>query len=124
MISDANKGINNIDYNYLNLPTKMTVNGNGNQGTIDYVYAADGTKLKKTTSTGLEVDYVSGYVYNNNELQFFPHPEGYVSVDNGSYKYVCNYSDHLGNIRLSYTDADGNGSIDPANEIVICNKHY
>jgi len=32
--------------------------------------------------------------------------------------------DHLGNIRLSYTDADGNGSIDPANEIVEENNYY
>uniref|UniRef100_UPI001DFF980C RHS repeat-associated core domain-containing protein n=1 Tax=Flagellimonas sp. 389 TaxID=2835862 RepID=UPI001DFF980C len=123
LTSDANKNITSIEYNYINQPTKITVGGT-NSGTIDYVYAADGTKLKKTTSTGLEVDYAGGYVYNNDVLQFFPHPEGYVSVDNGSYQYVYNYSDHLGNIRLSYTDADGNGSIDPANEIVEENNYY
>lgn len=32
--------------------------------------------------------------------------------------------DHLGNIRLSYTDADGNESIDPANEIVKESNYY
>jgi len=30
----------------------------------------------------------------------------------------------LGSIRLSYTDADGNGSIDPANEIIEENNYY
>ncbi|WP_282160880.1 DUF6443 domain-containing protein [Ulvibacterium marinum] len=124
LTSDLNKGITDIDYNHLNLPTQITVSGTNN-GTIDYVYAADGTKLKKTTSTGLQVDYAGGYVYNNDVLQFFPHPEGHVTPDgSGGYDYVYNYSDHLGNIRLSYTDADGNGSIDPANEIIEENNYY
>ena len=36
-------------------------------------------------------------------LQFFPHAEGYVNVTNGvALNYVFNYTDHLGNIRLSY----------------------
>ena len=122
MTRDDNKGITAVEYNHINLPTKVTVTGS-NAGTIDYVYAADGAKLRKTTSTGLQVDYSGGYVYNNGVLQFFPHPEGYVSVGNGSYQYVYNYSDHLGNIRLSYTDADGNGSMDPANEIVEENNY-
>lgn len=120
---DRNKGITSIEYNYLNLPTQLTVSGTNN-GTINYVYAADGSKLNKTTSTGLQVDYAGGYVYNNDVLQFFPHPEGYVSVENGNYNYVYNYLDHLGNIRLSYTDGDGNGSIDPTNEIVEENNFY
>ena len=42
-----------------------------------------------------------------NELQFFPHPEGYVSVvkfgpDNLVINYAYQYKDHLGNIRLNY----------------------
>ena len=43
----------------------------------------------------------------NSELQFFPHPEGYVSVvkfgpDNLVINYAYQYKDHLGNIRLNY----------------------
>ena len=41
---------------------------------------------------------------------FFPTAEGYVSVTNGEkFNYVFNYTDHLGNIRVSYTlnPADG-----------------
>lgn len=119
MTSDANKGITGIEYNYINQPTKITVGG-ANSGTIDYVYAADGTKLRKTTSTGLEVDYSGGYVYNNGVLQFFPHPEGYVSVENGNYEYVYNYLDHLGNVRLSYTEDPSN----PGQPTIIEENNY
>lgn len=124
MVSDANKGVSSIEYNYLNLPTKVTVTG-VNAGTIDYVYDADGAKLRKTTSTGLQVDYAGGYVYNNGVLQFFPHPEGYVTPDGtGGYDYVYQYKDHLGNVRLSYSDADLNGAIDPSTEIIEESNYY
>jgi RHS repeat-associated protein len=40
------------------------------------------------------------------QLKFFPHAEGYVNVEQGRstsyFNYVFNYTDHLGNIRLSY----------------------
>jgi RHS repeat-associated protein len=51
-----------------------------------------------------ETDYLSGFQYKNGELQFFPTAEGYVNVTDGrKFNYVYNYTDHLGNIRLSYT---------------------
>ncbi|WP_415060206.1 hypothetical protein [Flavobacterium sp.] len=42
-----------------------------------------------------------------NELQFFPHPEGYVSVvkfgpETLVINYAYQYKDHLGNIRLNF----------------------
>lgn len=121
MTSDANKGITSITYNHLHLPNQVTF-GNGN---IQYVYAANGAKLKKIISTGGETEYANGYIYENNNLQFFAHPEGYVTPDgSGGYDYVYNYKDHLGNVRLSYTDANDDGSIDPANEIVEESNYY
>ena len=42
----------------------------------------------------------------------------------GGYDYVYQYRDHLGNVRLSYTDANGDGSIDPATEIIEENNYY
>jgi hypothetical protein len=50
-----------------------------------------------------------GFQYKQNVLQFFPHAEGFVKPENGLYKYVYNYTDHLGNVRVSYSD-QGDGT--------------
>jgi RHS repeat-associated protein len=63
-------------------------------------------------------------------LQFFNQPEGYIEPDgSGDYEYIYQYKDHLGNIRLSYTDANDDGTItvssDPnVTEIVEENNYY
>ncbi len=120
MLSDANKQINSIAYNHLNLPTSIgTTSGN-----ISYVYDAAGTKLEKSAGGSVTL-YAGNYIYQNGALQFFSHAEGYASPNGqGGYDYVYQYKDHLGNIRLSYTDGDGNGSIDPNAEIVEENNYY
>ncbi|PQJ80283.1 hypothetical protein BTO18_14330 [Polaribacter porphyrae] len=108
MLTDANKGItSNITYNHLNLP--KTIGFYPSQlATIYYHYDATGNKLKKyVTGQGIgstTTEYAGNYIYENGALQFFNHPEGYVKVDNGVYNYVYQYKDHLGNVRLSYTD--------------------
>ena len=112
MTSDLNKGIpvDGITYNYLNLPTNIVVNSVPS-GTISYIYDAMGTKLEKTAGT-TTTQYAGNYVYENGTLQFFNQPEGYVTPNGqGGYDYVYQYRDHLGNVRLSYTDSDGNGHI-------------
>ncbi len=120
LTKDRNKYIQTITYNHLNLPTQVLFE-DGNE--IVYLYNAIGTKLvKKVTSTPEPTwnnpfpvavtditIYLNGFQYKNNELQFFPQPEGYVKKENNSYSYVFNYTDHLGNVRLSYSDIDGNG---------------
>jgi len=66
--------------------------------------------LKKVVTEGtsaLITDYLGGYQYLNGNLQFFFQPEGYVNiikhgVDVLYINYVYNYTDHLGNIRVSY----------------------
>ncbi len=120
---DENKGITNISYNHLNLPTTITVNGQN----ISYIYDATGVKLRKTVN-GTTTDYAGNYVYEkvqsgNPILQFFNHPEGYVTPDQSSFKYIYQYKDHLGNIRLSYIDADGDGKI-AQSEIIEENNYY
>jgi RHS repeat-associated protein len=129
MTSDANKGIptNGITYNHLNLPTSVNLPG----GTISYIYDAKGVKQKKIVP-GKETQYAGNYIYEkigvgSPLLQFFNHPEGYVNLEGGVYKYVYNYKDHLGNVRLSYTDANGNGTIETGSsysEIVEENNYY
>ncbi len=112
---DRNKGINSITYNHLNMPTLVDFGATGN---IAMVYAADGTKLKKTVSNGTVTEYANGYVYEGGQLQFFNHAEGYVHKAGNDFKYVYQFRDHVDNIRLSYTD--NNGTL----EIVEENNFY
>ncbi|MCL9768856.1 RHS repeat-associated core domain-containing protein [Flavobacterium sp. HXWNR69] len=118
---DNNKEIHNIIYNHLNLPTEIIFSGTTN-GTIYYLYNAVGQKINKLVEDEFQnetlTDYLSGFHYENGVLQFFPHAEGYVKVTgnvgrNGQiqfyfFNYVFNYTDHLGNIRLSYAQDPSN----------------
>lgn len=134
LIKDLNKNIgtattNGIFYNSaVNLPETI-ITGTGN---IQYVYDAKGTKLSKKMTVGstiITTQYNSGFIYEQlgsgtNNLQFFSTPEGYARKDGlGNFSYVFQYKDHLGNIRLSYTDVNSNGSI-AANEIIEENNYY
>ncbi len=55
-------------------------------------------------------------------LQFFNQPEGYVKNEDGKFGYVYQYKDHLGNVRLSYTDTDASGDI--SQDEIIQENHY
>ncbi len=109
MTADQNKNITDIRYNQLNLPTKITFGSQKRK--IDYLYTAGGKKVRKGVSSQnlfeiASIDYLDGFQYSDGKLQFFPTSEGYVRATdvNGTiaYSYVYNYTDHLGNIRLSY----------------------
>ncbi|MCL9803987.1 RHS repeat-associated core domain-containing protein [Flavobacterium amniphilum] len=116
MITDINKGITAITYNHLNLPEKITFQPDASHpNTISYTYDAFGNKITKTVheskknqsgawlpTTITRTDYANGFIYENNVLQFFSHPEGYVAHSTGTFSYIYQYKDHLGNIRLSY----------------------
>ena len=67
----------------------------------------EGTNIQNT-------EYLDGFQYTQEALDFFPHKEGYVkstTTDNGipSFNYVFSYTDHLGNIRLRYTKTETQG---------------
>jgi RHS repeat-associated protein len=122
MISHKDKGISNIAYNFLNLPNIITANpGTKVAKSTQYLYRADGVKVSKiySQSSGYRVtDYLDGFQYitsptsaNGFGLKFVPTSEGYFDFINNVYIY--NYTDHLGNVRLSYSDADQDGVIQP-----------
>ncbi|MBZ9731335.1 DUF6443 domain-containing protein [Salegentibacter sp. JZCK2] len=117
LTSDANKGITagGIEYNHLNMPTKITVsNAGSNNGVIDYVYTADGIKLQKKKTQGgvmTTTDYAGDFVYENNSLKQFYQPEGYVELDGSDWQYVYQYKDIWGNTRITYADDDNSGSV-------------
>ena len=130
MIMDKNKGIGTnsaagITYNHLNLPTAVNINNGQDVGTISYIYDATGVKLRKIVSTGVTTDYAANYIYENNVLQLFHQPEGFVEPDGGSgYNYIYQYKDHLGNVRVNYTDINQNNANAVALEIVEEKNYY
>ncbi|WP_280936082.1 DUF6443 domain-containing protein [Aquimarina sp. 2201CG14-23] len=119
MTVDRNKGITNITYNHLNLPTVVTINGKQ----IRYTYDATGTKLTKSVN-GVYTHYDGSYVYEGQELQFFKHPEGYIEPNtNDGFDYIYQYRDHIDNIRLSYSDTNKDGIV-TKDEIRKENNYY
>ncbi len=147
MTKDKNKGINTaITYNHLNFPKVILIDHGNDTGKIEYVYDATGVKLKKTfteiiggTPPAVVTEYAGSYKYTDGELQFFNHPEGYVKPvieiervkgsTNGvttysAFKYVFQYVDHLGNVRLSYADDNLDGAITPSSEIIEESNYY
>ncbi|HLS30347.1 MAG TPA: hypothetical protein VK021_05790 [Flavobacteriaceae bacterium] len=70
MIKDRNKNIAEITYNHLNLPKKITFENNQS---IEYIYGADGSKLRKTVTEGSNnnnTDYLDGFQYSENKFSF------------------------------------------------------
>jgi RHS repeat-associated protein len=132
MISDANKMISSIQYNYLNLPQLISITA---KGTIAYTYDAGGNKIRKVTTDNstsgktitTTTDYLSGFIYESKTtipadanspdyagvLQFTGHEEGRIRLKPAegadSSKFVFDYflKDHLGNVRSVITQDVG-----------------
>lgn len=112
LMSDANKKITQIQYNYLNLPKQIHLQG---KGTISYVYSAAGEKLKKVTvdstvspvRTSTTIYMLGNYL--NDTLQFIITEEGRARVKSDSSEVVYDYmiKDHLGNVRMTLTEETG-----------------
>ncbi|MDN0048455.1 RHS repeat-associated core domain-containing protein, partial [Bacteroides gallinaceum] len=97
-IKTASKNITSIQYNSLNLPSKVTFKDGS---TITYLYAADGTKLRtvhKTGSTATTTDYCGNVVYENGSQKYLLTEEGYVTLADNKYHYYL--KDHQGNNRV------------------------
>jgi RHS repeat-associated protein len=117
LIFDKNKYISSIEYNYLNLPIKVVIDNPDavNSGSIEFIYDATGTKLRKTVknkdgSVKETWDYVNGVEYKNQILQRVAHSEGaVVRNDLGQYQHEYVLRDHLGNTRVTFTDGVNKG---------------
>ncbi|QIY92074.1 DUF6443 domain-containing protein [Chryseobacterium gallinarum] len=111
MTKHLDKGISQIKYNFLNLPDKFSYS----YGAYSYKYRANGTKIEKESyyiipNLTYQFSYLDGFQYDNYNfetdvllpptLKFVPTSEGY--FDFVKNKYIYSYTDHLGNIRLSY----------------------
>ena len=98
LTKDLNKGIVDIQYNCLNLPSKVTF---GDGSTVAYTYAADGTKLRtvhKIGNTTTTTDYCGDVIYENGVQKLLLTEEGYVTLSDNKYHYYL--QDHQGNNRV------------------------
>jgi len=104
MISDDNKGIQEIIYNHLNLPAEIYLE---KDRAIRYLYDANGNKLRKIVfgeQGHIEYirDYSGSFVYTDGAIDFILTDEGRVNnkVEGLTYEYFL--KDHLGNTRVSF----------------------
>ncbi len=105
LISDQNKGLIEINYNYLNQP--ISLESRDDDSRIEYIYDAAGNKrtqrfyfdatLNKTT------DFVNSFVYENHSLSYVLFTEGRIVLNPRLPAYAEYYlKDHLGNVRVAY----------------------
>ena len=127
LIKDGNREISKIHYNHLDLVSRIDFT-DGKQ--LLFTYNSAGEKLAKTYVAGgspKSTYYLSGFQYENNTLKFFPISEGYAyntsSSNNHSFKYAYTFTDHIGNVRLSYTDTNSDNTI-TTNEIISNSGYY
>ena len=99
LTKDLNKGITDIQYNVLNLTSKVSFSDGS---TITYTYGADGTKLRtvhKIGSTTTTTDYCGNVIYENGTQKLLLTEEGYINLA-GTQQYHYYLKDHQGNNRV------------------------
>ena len=110
LTKDLNKNITAIQYNCLNLPSRvMFANGNS----ISYLYDAAGRKLRTVhvlEGDSVTTDYCGNVVYENGVPQILLTEVGYVSLTDGQYHYYL--KDHQGNNRVV---VDEEGTVEEVN---------
>ena len=111
LTKDLNKGITDIQYNCLNLPSVVTFSDGS---TITYTYAADGTKLKtvhKIGGTTTTTDYCGNVIYENGVQKLLLTEEGYINLT-GTQQYHYYLKDHQGNNRVAINQS---GTVEETN---------
>ena len=110
LTKDLNKNISNIQYNSLNLPSKVMFTDGS---TIEYTYAADGTKLRTVHTIGgttTTTDYCGNVIYENGVQKLLLTEAGYLTLADSKYHYYL--QDHQGNNRVVI---DQNGTVEETN---------
>ncbi len=151
---DANGNMKNyknyrFEYNHLNLPThkfeqeQLIIIDPGSGDAIiatgpittlaSYQYLADGSKLQNwtfNTTYGENTKFIGVFEkftsFETEKLRVM-FDGGYLSIDqatNAVIEEVYSISDHLGNVRVSYSDINQNGEIDNTTEVKGINDFY
>ncbi len=118
----------NYSYNHLNLPNQIQF---GQYASMNLRYGANGSKWQKSFEgegdgwfVSDKTDYFNSFQYLNDELDFIHHQEGRIVKTNTepTFRYEYYYRDHLGNVRLTFSDLNNNGCINPSE--VLQENHY
>ena len=134
LVKDNNRNLQNIDYNYLNLPQQIYYGKQDAGKVISYTYATDGTKLKSLYATGTndilspigtldsnmdnDIVYSDSVVYCDNSLYVKGRldrillPDGYIQGTYQTirgrlvafYKYYYLMKDHQGSARINISE--------------------
>jgi RHS repeat-associated protein len=109
--TDKNKGITQIDYNFLDLPQQVQLGGNKQ---VAYVYDGNGRKVEKKTTVNGNPQSATYYLDNalyekqgagNYGLYQIGHEEGRIVPINDTLRLEFSYTDQLGSLRLSFRDS-------------------
>lgn len=99
-------------YNYLNLPYKIIGAENDE---LHMLYSADGTLLQRkyiqNSAVKHKIDYIADKEYLNDTLEYVHHGQGRLIKHNATWQYEYSVKDHLGNVRATFCDLNGNGII-------------
>lgn len=126
MTMDLNKGIQNIDYNVLNLPCAINFLKQNDQSgitenkKIEYYYDGEGKKLAVIYTDGdtatdentFSYSYTENRTFENGELKQILFNGGYVSFEKEKPEYHFYIQDHLGNNRIV---ANAKGAVEQRN---------
>ena len=110
LTQDLNKKITGIQYNCLNLPSRIQFE-DGNS--ISYLYDANGTKLRTThiiDGNTTTTNYCDNAIYENGMLDKLLTGQGYITLSDTVYHYFL--QDHQGNNRVVI---DQNGLVEEVN---------
>lgn len=133
---DPHKGLS-IEHNWLNLPYRIT-NADGSKEII-ITYSGDGQKLKKEVKpiglgqTLTSQDYCNGIEYKLNEIEAVYHSCGRFlwtsggtssATESNVWRSEYTIADHLGNTRLTFSDIDSDGVVEPSNNELLQEAHY
>ncbi|HSQ84427.1 MAG TPA: hypothetical protein VLM43_06840 [Desulfobacterales bacterium] len=101
VISDKSRGISHLDYNIIDLPYRVEFNDGS---TIDIWYDGYGNIMRKYIFSNVDtlpngayemtVDYIDGFVYINQEMVSYYHPQGRVNKAEGGYRTEFFITDH------------------------------
>ena len=102
LVKDLNKNISKIEYNLLNLPSKITF---GDGKTITYVFDASGVKLLASYKTAHPasshtIAYCGNMIYEDDTFKQVLLDGGYITFTDTKPMYHYYLKDHLGNNRV------------------------